>query len=76
MTAQRYTNPTALERMSRGQCPECMCEPADHTGLGLAKCSLTDTGVAARIDQYERDQLDKLLLDQASEFGVQFPEGQ
>lgn len=56
MTAQRYTNPVALERMKAGKCPECG-EPVDaHGGLGGARCSLTDNGVAQRIYQYEQDQ--------------------
>lgn len=55
MSAQRYTNPVALERMSKGLCPECGASPDDHGGLGGARCSLTDNGVAQRIAQYEWD---------------------
>jgi hypothetical protein len=55
LPAQRYTNPHALERMSRGMCPECGENPADHGGWGGPGCSLTDNGVADRIEQYRKD---------------------
>ena len=57
MTAQRYTSPTALERMGQGRCPECGHPREHHGGWGgnQSFCSLRDDGVAARIDQYRRN---------------------
>jgi uncharacterized Zn finger protein (UPF0148 family) len=57
MTAQRYTDPVARQRMAAGRCPECGREMFEHTGWGgPAGCSLTDNGVAERIAQYQADQ--------------------
>lgn len=54
--AQAYTDPVALERMAGGRCPECGGETREHGGWGgPGGCSLTDTGVAARIDQFQKD---------------------
>lgn len=55
MSAQRYTNPVALERMANNTCPECGSPADDHTSWGSARCSLTDTGVDNRIEQYRND---------------------
>lgn len=54
-THQRYTDPVALERMSKQLCPECGYTVSAHTGWGGPGCSLTDNGVASRIYQYEQD---------------------
>lgn len=54
--AQRYTDPTALERMKAGVCPECGYTPESHTGWGSGVCTLTDNGVAERIMQFTLDQ--------------------
>ena len=55
MTAQRYNSPAALKWMAAGNCPECG-QPADsHTGWGSPGCSLTDNGVAERLQQYQTD---------------------
>jgi hypothetical protein len=56
VTAQRYSSPVALERMEQGRCPECGCYPSDHSGWGTGRCSLTDSGAAARIGQYRKDK--------------------
>lgn len=57
--AQRYTNPIARTRMSRGQCPECGEAPDRHldsTAFWLPRtCDLTRTGVIDRIDTFEAD---------------------
>lgn len=45
---QRYTDPLAHE---------CSKAAEDHTGMGLGRCSLTDTGVAGRIWQYRQDRI-------------------
>lgn len=55
---QRYTNPTARDRMAQGLCPECGGEPDSHGGWGAWNCSLTDNGVAGRIYQYQKDLKD------------------
>jgi hypothetical protein len=53
--AQTYTNPTAIERMREGNCPECGGPPFRHDGWGGPRgCSLTDNGVADRIAQQRR----------------------
>lgn len=54
--AQRYTDPTALARMAKGNCPECGSRPDEHSGWGGPICSLTDNGVATRIAQFEMDR--------------------
>jgi len=59
MPEQRYTNPIALQRMAEGNCPECGQPEKLHGGWGLGSCSLTDTGVAARINQFEIDRADQ-----------------
>jgi hypothetical protein len=56
MSEQRYTHPLALERMSRGECPECGNGIEYHSGWGGPACTLTDNGVALRIHQYEQDR--------------------
>jgi hypothetical protein len=55
---QRYTDdPVALERLSAGQCPECGRPVDEHGGAGGPYgCTLTDTGVAGRIYQYNLDK--------------------
>lgn len=67
--AQRYSDPRAHTRMARGVCPECG-DPADaHGGWGGPRCSLTDTGVAQRVHQYEQD-----LLTQTRQADTDSPE--
>lgn len=53
---QRYSDPTARARMAANRCPECGEPTESHGGLGGARCTLTDNGVATRIWQYEQDQ--------------------
>lgn len=53
--AQKYTSKTARERMAKGLCPECGRQVADHAGWGSAGCSLTDEGVADRIEQFRKE---------------------
>ena len=49
--AQQYSDPTAIKRMRDGNCPECGYATISHTGAGgPAGCSLTDNGVAQRIE--------------------------
>lgn len=60
MSAQRYVDPLAHDRMAHGLCPEC-AEPADaHNSDGRfwipRRCSLLPVGVAERIEQYQLDQ--------------------
>lgn len=58
--AQRYTDPTALERMADNLCPECGMPGSSHSTSSLFweryGCSLRPDGVADRIAQYEEDQ--------------------
>lgn len=54
MSAQVYTSPTSLAWLAKGRCPECGGKASEHTGWGRAGCSLTDNGVAARIDEFQR----------------------
>lgn len=56
---QRYPAGIAHEWMAQGLCPECGHQTDDHTGWGLGSCSLTDNGVAQRIEQYRRDQAEQ-----------------
>ena len=56
MSAQRYTDPVARQRMAAGTCPECGNPVSAHGGWGGPGCSLTDNGAAARIAQYQADQ--------------------
>jgi hypothetical protein len=53
---QRYTDPIAQQRMSKGLCPECGRPGDEHSGWGFGSCLLTDTGVAGRIWQYRQDE--------------------
>lgn len=47
---QMYTDPRALLRLDRGQCPECGYPAESHGGWGGPwGCSLTDNGVAQRV---------------------------
>ena len=52
--AQRYTQPTARERMSHGLCPECGGPPATHSNdlrFWMPRaCDLTAQGVAYEWD--------------------------
>ena len=53
MSAQRYTHPTTLARLAEGRCPECGHRVDRHDGCGGPNgCTLTDNGVARRINQY------------------------
>lgn len=57
MSWQRYTGPVAVERLSRGDCPECGHTTGAHDGAGGPNgCTLTDTGVAGRVRQYRLDK--------------------
>lgn len=57
--AQRYSHPTALERMAEGNCPECGLTPQSHLSDSRfwvpRLCDLTDYGVTNRIAQYLQD---------------------
>ena len=53
--AQRYTDPTALHRLSLGLCPECGHGTDEHGGSGGPGCTLTDSGLAERLYQYRAD---------------------
>ena len=56
MSAQRYADPVARQRMAAGNCPECG-NPADaHDSWGGPGCSLTGNGAAERIAQYRADE--------------------
>lgn len=57
---QTYTDPVALARMERKECPECGQPGSAHNGAGGPGCSLTDYGVAGRIATYNaaRDAAD------------------
>lgn len=60
MSAQTYTDKAARSRMQAGRCPECGYGPTSHDGGGgPGWCTLTDNGVAARIDQYRREEQDR-----------------
>ena len=61
MSAQRYTQPVARERMSRNLCPECGESAEAHSRIAtisamFAPCSLLAHGVADRIEQYRTDE--------------------
>ena len=60
MSAQRYTDPVARQRMAAGNCPECSYPADAHTGWGGPGCSLTSNGAAERIAQYHADNRDRL----------------
>ena len=61
MSAQRYTHPTALQRMADQHCPECglgLDTHSDDTRFWIPRhCDLTRVGVEQRIAQYEADVL-------------------
>lgn len=53
--AQKYTSPVARDRMAKGKCPECGATVGMHDGLGGPfLCTLTDTGVAQRIAEFNK----------------------
>ena len=58
--SQRYTHPTAQERMARDLCPECGQPAWDHTNEVRfwvpRACDLLPQGVTDRIAQYRADQ--------------------
>lgn len=60
MTAQRYRDPIALDRMRSGTCPECGDAPAAHGNDNRfwapinQRCDLMERGVVERID-YQRE---------------------
>ena len=54
---QRYGDPRARERMSRGMCPECGNPVSKHDGWGGPNgCYLTDNGAAQRIAEYLKEK--------------------
>lgn len=58
--AQRYSSPTAHERMAEGLCPECGESPHAHSQsqffwLRPAGCDLTPEGVNDRVAQHQQD---------------------
>jgi hypothetical protein len=61
--AQRYRDPTALERMEAGNCPECGKPAESHSDRvefwQRHGCNLLPEGVAERIEQYRIDQAAK-----------------
>lgn len=54
--AQRYIDVTARLRMANNQCPECGTAVEEHSGWGGPGCTLTDNGVAQRINQFRKDR--------------------
>lgn len=61
MSAQRYTDPRAHERMAKGLCPECGRLPLDHSDDNRfwmpqnQACNLLHVGVIDRIGQWLED---------------------
>jgi hypothetical protein len=63
VTWQRYTDPVAVARLKAARCPECGHGIGMHDGWGGPDgCTLTDTGVAGRIHQFNQDQEGRLTL--------------
>ena len=60
MSAQRYSHPTALQRMGNGLCPECGEASSAHLDDPRfwlpRRCDLMPHGVVERINQYEADR--------------------
>lgn len=61
--AQRYTHPTALERMDSGLCPECGEAEEQHLNDPRfwmpRRCDLLPRGVRERIEQRRSDRADR-----------------